>query len=205
MGLLRDCAVVGLSGIALGLMANALSPRGLKLTRDYFPSGPQVGRGSLPAVASREGRVPAEPPSSPTPPTSPKPASGVTKRGLPLASHEEVERLFRDPRRAQGLILFVDARSDARYASGHIPGAKQFDHYHPEQGIADILPATQVAEQIVVYCSGGECEDSELVVLDLIALGVPAEKLVVYGGGITEWAARGLPLEKASAQPQAGP
>jgi rhodanese-related sulfurtransferase len=48
----------------------------------------------------------------------------------------------------------------------------------------------------VVYCNGGNCEDSELTAALLADANiVPREKLWVYGGGITEWATNGWPVE----------
>ena len=46
------------------------------------------------------------------------------------------------------------------------------------------------------YCNGGECDDSLQAAVTLRdSLRLPKEKLFVYGGGITEWAANGLPIE----------
>lgn len=184
----RDLLLVGVLGLAAGLVANAVSPRGLSLTRDYFPAAP-------PAVAPE--RPPAA--AAPTAPTaspaldSARPAR--TKRGLPRLSHDQVVALFHDPRYASGLVVFVDARDAAHYAAGHIPGAYLFDHYHPERYVATVLGATSIAERVVVYCNGGDCEDSELAALDLQSLGVAPEKIAIYGGGITAWQQRHLPME----------
>ncbi len=53
----------------------------------------------------------------------------------------------------------------------------------------------QIAERVVVYCNGGNCEDSELAASLLRDAGIPAEKLQVYLGGFTEWEAQGMPVE----------
>lgn len=187
--LLRDALIIAIAGIVLALAANALSPRGLSLRRDYFPAvpktnapaatAPTTGAKSGPAIVAAGG------------PTR-------TKRGLPLATHEEVVALFHDPRYAEGRILFVDARDDEHYGAGHIPGAYPFDHYHPDRYMAAILGAAVLAERIVVYCNGGDCEDSELATLDLIALGIPDSKLAIYGGGITAWNEHKLPVERGA-------
>ena len=91
--------------------------------------------------------------------------------------------------------MFIDARNDEHYQEGHIPGAYQFDHYRAAQYFATVLPVCQAADQVVVYCTGGHCEDSEFAALFLRDAGIPAAKLLVYGGGITEWTANGLPIE----------
>ena len=110
----------------------------------------------------------------------------------------EVEELIHDPRYEQGLVLLIDARDDSHYQAGHIPGAWQFDHYHPEQYIPSILPACLNAQKVVVYCNGGQCEDSEFSAVMLREAGVPSDNLFVYPGGITEWKASGQPVEIGS-------
>ena len=51
------------------------------------------------------------------------------------------------------------------------------------------------ATKIVVYCSGGNCEDSEFAALTLKEAGAPLDRIAVYAGGITDWTAKGLPIE----------
>jgi rhodanese-related sulfurtransferase len=200
--LLLDGVLVGVLGLVVGLVANRVSPRGLALTRDYFPAalvqpaefkataGPEPKSAASASAAASPGD---ESLSAATGPATPAPAR--TKRGWPLASHNAVVALFHDPRYAAGQIVFIDARDDEHYTAGHIPGAYQFDHYHPDRYVATVLGAAAIAERIVVYCNGGDCEDSELAAIDLQSFGVPVDKLVVYGGGITEWKERQLPLE----------
>jgi len=107
----------------------------------------------------------------------------------------EVVQLFRDVRYEQGLVVFVDARDDAHYQAGHIPGAWQFNHYRAENYLDAVLPVCLNAQQVVVYCTGGECEDSEFAAIMLRDAGVPGEKLFVFTGGFTEWAGNKLPVE----------
>ena len=89
----------------------------------------------------------------------------------------------------------VDARDSAHYEAGHIPGAWQFDHYRPESSLPKVLPPCLSALKIVVYCGGGQCEDSEFAAIMLRDAGVRRESLFVYAGGIAEWMARHLPIE----------
>ena len=58
-----------------------------------------------------------------------------------------------------------------------------------------MLPPCLLAGQVVDYCTGGDCEDSEFAALTLSNAGVPKKKLFVFGGGMTEWATNGLPVE----------
>lgn len=186
---------VGLVGAALAFAANGLSPRGLKLTRDYFPGESRVhsplGAGANVTAADNGTNKHAFSP----PETL---AARLKQNGLQLIGADEVLRLFHDPRREQDLVVFVDANNDKHYQAGHIPGAYQFDPNYQENYLATI-PVCQAAQQVVVYCNGGECTDSESAALVLARDGgVAKEKLFVYGGGITEWTDRGLPLEIGS-------
>ena len=175
-----DGLVIAGVGVTLALAANHWSPRGLSLRRDYFPPPPPSlaatsGPAANPVNADRELRF--------------------ARRGLALAELAQTVAWFRDPRFAEGRIVFIDARDDRHFQAGHIPGAIQLDHYRLADHAASVVAACQLAEQIVVYCAGGNCEDSELAAADLLDFGLPAAKLAVFGGGIDEWRSQGLPLE----------
>jgi rhodanese-related sulfurtransferase len=103
--------------------------------------------------------------------------------------------LLNDPRSKSGLVIFIDARDEDHYEDGHIPGAYELDPYHPEKELANVLPACQVAEEIVVYCTGGDCEDSDTAAIQLRDAGIPAKKLFVYAGGYADWDAARQPEE----------
>jgi len=180
-----ELLLVVVLGLLFALVANALSPRGLRLSRNYFPDA-----GTRPAAGS----------TATTTTTVSTNAANATiqrlqQRGLQLVSSNEVVELFRDPRYEQGLVVFIDARDDQHYAAGHIPGAWQFHHYRAENYLPTVLPVCINALQVVVYCTGGECEDSEFAAIMLRDAGVPRETLFVYAGGITEWTTNGLPVE----------
>lgn len=179
---------------AFALAANALSPRGLKLSRDYFP-GPTVPPHPQSAVSP-----PATVTAAPAPPHGDSEAAATDQRikekGLQPMSRAETERLFHDPRYPQGLVVFVDARSAAHYAESHIPGAYPLDLYYPDKDLTNDLTVCQSAEQVVVYCTGGDCEDAESTALMLRDDGIPIQKLFVYGGGFEDWSASHLPLEQ---------
>lgn len=183
VNVLREgCGVLVIGGL-VALTANFLSPRGLSLTRDYFPLPAQA---KAPASISGEGDFPD------------LTGGHLTAQGLQLADHALAARLFKDPRRVQELIVFVDARDEQHFTAGHVPGAYPFDRYRLESYLPALLPVCQTAETIVIYCTGGNCEDSEFAALALRDAGVSNEKLFVYSGGITEWQSSGLPLETGS-------
>ncbi len=52
---LLEAVLVAAIGTALAFVANALSPRGLNLTRDYFPGSNQSPVGALPATNAVKG------------------------------------------------------------------------------------------------------------------------------------------------------
>lgn len=180
--LLEGGVVLAIGGL-IALAANFISPRGLSLTRDYFP---------VPAQANT-------PPSNTNAHAVADLATNHLKAlGLQVADHNQAARFFRDPRRDQELIVFVDARDEQHYAAGHAPGAYLFDPYRPESYLPALLPVCLSADTIVIYCTGGNCEDSELAAQTLRDAGVPPDKILIYPGGIAEWQSKGLPIETGS-------
>lgn len=187
--LLEGAGVAGL-GLLLALAANHLSPRRLELTRNYFPGAPLA----MPIVRTN----PAGPADGSIPPPG-STAARLREHGLQLAGHDQAVQFFHDPRRAVEEVIFIDARDDAHYAAGHIPGAYAFDRFHPENHLVSVVPACQAARVIVFYCGGGDCDDSEHAAIMLRdSLALPREKVFVYDGGFNEWSARGLPIERGA-------
>lgn len=171
--LMLEALLVAGAGVAFAFLANQISPRGLKLARNYSAAVPAQASGvSLP--------------------------DRLKAQGLNLIKRPEVEALFHDPRAQQNAILFIDARGEDDYQKGHIPGACEFDPYYPEKYVPTVLPLCEMAERLVVYCTGGDCEDSQAAAVFLRNAGIPGEKLFVYGGGITEWETNGLAVEKGA-------
>ena len=178
---LLEALLVAAAGLLLSLVANAVSPHGLKLTRNYSPGGALAALKSFGATNATASAQVLE--------------NQLRAEGLQLADSNLVARLFTDPRKAQDIVIFIDARNDEHYQAGHIPGAYQLDHYHPENYLPAVLPVCQTAEQIIVYCTGGSCEDSEQTAIFLRDAGMPKEKLYVYAGGYNEWTANHMPVE----------
>ncbi len=182
--ILLEGLLVGLTGAVLAFAANAVSPHGLKLIRNYSPGGALAVSRVNPGT---------------TDPGQPSGLQLVEKQlaaeGLQLIDSKHVAELFNDPAKEQGLIVFVDARDDEHFFAGHIPGAYQLDHYHPENYLAQVLPACQVAQKIVVYCKGGTCEESEQTAIFLRDAGIPKDRLFVYAGGFDDWSAQHRPME----------
>lgn len=185
--LIEAVLVLGV-GVGLALAANALSPRGLSLTRDHFPEAKRSETKTTEIPAASTGLAPVAP-------RAKSAVERLKERGLQAVGRNEVERWYNDPRYAEGAFVFVDARDEERFRTGHIPGAYVFNRYRPDDHLAVVLPVCAMAEKVVVYCSGGDCEDSEFTALMLRDLGVPAENIFVYSGGVADWKAGKLPLE----------
>jgi len=191
-GVLLEAVFVVVAGVLFAFAANKISPQGLALTRDYFPEG--TGRlvsatppAALPHHATGTNSTALDP--------AQWLAAELKEKGLQLVDRRQTLQLFHDPRFQQNVIVFVDARDEQHYRQGHIPGAYEFDPYHPEKYFDAVLPVCQAAERIVVYCSGGDCDDSETAAILLRDVGIPNQKLLVYGGGITDWTTNNLPVE----------
>ncbi|RKY21410.1 MAG: hypothetical protein DRQ55_04565 [Planctomycetota bacterium] len=174
---LWEAVLVLTVGVALAFGANAARARGLSLERDYFPadtpSTPDASAGSAadPILAR------------------------LASKGLRAISHDELVALTEDPLFEAGAYLLVDARRADQFAEGHLPGAVHLDPFYPDEGLNDVLLLMPAAQRIIVYCLGGECEDSESAALLLKQFGASPEQLAVYAGGISAWRAAGLPLE----------
>jgi len=190
---LVEAALVAITGGALAFLTNSLSSRGLKLTRNYFPGA------NRPSLTARAATNPAGGSGTTNIATASAEQEAIARlrgKGFQVADGEQALSLFHDARYEQGLIIFVDARNDDHYKHGHIPGAYQFDHMYPEKYLGSVLTACNTAQQVVVYCDGGDCELSEFAAEFLRgSAGIPNDKLFVYSGGLKEWEKRHLPLE----------
>ncbi len=184
--LLLEAVLVAVTGAVLAFAANSLSPRGLKLTRDYFPTDVMTPKAAASAHQPRGAGIV----------TAAHPVEEKARSlGLQLADTQRAEELYHEARREPGAVVFIDARDTENYAAGHIPGAYQLDYYHKEDYLSQVIPLCLAARQVLVYCNGGACEDSLLTASVLLAPIVPKERLLVYAGAFTEWTNNRLPVE----------
>lgn len=195
LAIVLEALLVAVMGAGLALAANQISSRGLALGRNYFPSG--VAGTMAPARLNSSGAAPST--------NSAAPANAVFEvdqrlkdKGLQPISPAEVMHLFRSDSYRDGQVVFVDARSEDEYRDGHIPGAWQLNPYHPERELGDVMTPCQAAAKVVVYCTGGECEDADSTAIVLRDAGVTASNLFVYGGGYDEWTAEHHPIERGA-------
>ena len=181
---------MALLGAALAFAANALSPHPIELTKDYYP-GDRVAS-PTPAGAPNLTNAAAATTNSPLELL----AARLRANGLQLAESNQVAQFFADPRRELDGVIFIDARNEDHYRAGHIPGAYLFDRFQPEKYLTNVVQVCLTAQDIVFYCNGGDCDDSEHAAITLRdSIGIPKEKVFVYGGGFNEWTNNGLPFE----------
>jgi rhodanese-related sulfurtransferase len=91
--------------------------------------------------------------------------------------------------------LFLDARRTSVYEQGHIAGARPFSVWESDvdQKVNNLFSerpdANDQAKPIVVYCSGGDCEDSHMLAQKL--WGIQFNNVYVYKDGFPDWQAKG--------------
>lgn len=92
----------------------------------------------------------------------------------------------------EGIALIFDARSQADYDAGHLPGALPFPdakraEFYPQY--ADILTPDQ---RTMVYCTGKTCDESLDLCLFLVEQG--HTNIALYLGGFSDWQEAALPI-----------
>jgi len=91
--------------------------------------------------------------------------------------------------------LFLDARRTSVYEQGHIPNARPFSVWEADidQKVNKLFEERgdprQQAEPIVVYCTGGDCEDSHMLAEKL--WGIQYNNVYVYKDGFPDWQKHG--------------
>jgi rhodanese-related sulfurtransferase len=101
---------------------------------------------------------------------------------------------------AAGSTPFLDARRTNVYEQGHIAGARPFSVW--ESDVDDKVKAffqegRDQSQPLVVYCSGGDCEDSHTLAQKLYFVGF--DNVLVYKDGFPDWQKRNLPIHTGAA------
>lgn len=110
--------------------------------------------------------------------------------GLRLITREEGEELWR-----AGGAVFIDARKEAEFREGHVPGALSAPAAEAEKSLPQGVLALPRGAVLAVYCEGGDCQSSLLLAKRLHDGGF--QDIRVMTGGWAEWTKAGLPREKA--------
>lgn len=212
---LLEAATLAAVAVAIALVSNALASRErkLKLPGDYpnataVTTTPAAGDSSAPSQAVSPASSPATAQQGstgfsskvngvvPTAPVEPKGTAG-TAAGLAAAfpphpdrpyvdiTGEEAARLF-----ASG-VPFLDARRTSVFEEGHVAGARSFSVWESDidQKVMALIAERDGTQPLVVYCSGGDCEDSHLLAQKLWGAGFNDN--LVYRDGYPDWVKRG--------------
>jgi len=210
-----DLGLLGGLSIVIGFGVNAIRERGaIRPTKNYFDKTAQTP--SRPKPASRSTGEVSPPTPNPTnnPPATdatpvatntpgalkqPKTAQAENTKHLQHDYQEidfgELVKVFQNPATAQGLNLFVDARKPDLYEEGHIPGAVQCDPYEPADALDVVVARAGGVERVIVYCGGGDCDDSIFLCRELLEAAVPYDSIFLYPGGWKEWSANQMPAQ----------
>ncbi len=129
----------------------------------------------------------------------PAQAEEPAKNPFPVVTLDEMIDFYQSAEFGTGETVFVDARDDDHYAEAHIPGALHVDRYNSDIGFEEVQTAIEQAELIVVYCGGGECEDSILLATEFVMeRDVPLRKVRVFEGGMEAWEGDNLETEEGA-------
>jgi len=205
--LLEIIALLALAA-TLALGSNALRRDGLKLSKSYFEKPvPHTRPTTQESTPTTRESPPATRESTPTTRESPtttratQPATSasqpdVKEHPFQIVTFEEAFGIINDELYELDVCIFIDARNDKQYEQGHIPRAWRLDPYHADLYVETLLPVATDAEQIIIYCEGGDCEDAIFAGRELLEWGIELEKISLYEGGMEGWEANGGPIEK---------
>lgn len=164
---------------------------------------PATGPSTIGGTASAPAATAPSTAPPPTVPAAPSAATAAVDPGKVFAPHPDKAAVEVTPDDALLLFgrkaLFLDARRSSVYAEGHIAGARSMPVWESdvdarvkalyEEGLDQQAP-------IVIYCSGGNCEDSHMLAEKLYMVGF--DNLLIYKDGFPDWEKRGQPISKGT-------
>ena len=184
-----EILAICVAAVVLGAVANALNADGIVLGRNYF----RVGVDNPPQVVGPGPHRGAVQPGRDT--ELPDGCVRMDDTGLQMACFDFVFQQHAAMPDNPGFIVFVDARDEGAFNEEHIPGALLVDYWKLGRYLPEVLPQLGSAGVIIIYCSGGGCEDSRLLATSLIIdQDLSADSIYVYEGGIESWIANGKRL-----------
>jgi len=88
-------------------------------------------------------------------------------------------------------VPFLDARRTSAYEDGHVAGARPVSVWESDvdEKVMALLGEQDGKKPLVLYCSGGDCEDSHLLAQKLWGAGF--NNNLVYKDGYPDWVRRG--------------
>ena len=108
---------------------------------------------------------------------------------LKKISMDELVEKSNDP-----AVLFIDARPETEFISGHIKNAKSLPYNAFDDWVEDFITTVDPETEIITYCSGPLC--SQAVEVAEMLLGMGYENISYFPGGMQAWMENKLPLEK---------
>jgi rhodanese-related sulfurtransferase len=160
-----------------------------------------VGSYAEPAAEARPATTPT---AGAAVPSAPAPLGAAAGDGKSFAPHPDKAWIEISGDDAAALharkVPFLDARRTSVYREGHIAGARSVSVWESDvdekvQGI--FREGLDQSAPIVVYCSGGDCEDSHMLSQKLYFVGF--DNVLVYKDGFPEWQKRGLEIHTGDA------
>lgn len=182
------------------------APAGSNSTAD-----PKAAAPTKPATkASEKGIKPGSPTPAPASSSTPAPAASAppvastppAATSAPATSDAPVIPESREPMETGLAIVrklyeakaavFVDARTAAEYADGHIAGAVSlpFDDVFKKPDLVQKFQDQGLP--IVCYCGGGDCDLSRNLAFSFLDAG--KKRVIVYLGGLPDWKNAALPV-----------
>lgn len=181
-------------GALLGLGFNVVrTDVRLKMTRNYF----RIAQGEgLPCDGALSRVQPRAEPSS-----SANTDAQARERLLPehpytVVTVGKVIDMVTSEAAFNGELVIIDARNETDYREGHIPGAYHIDNYNVDKYLPELRPLLEAASTIVVYCGGGECEDSIFLATELEYQGFCRDSLRLFEAGVAAWREADMPIEQ---------
>ena len=111
--------------------------------------------------------------------------------GIPLVRGAEAHELWQHK-----ATLFVDVRTPAEYADGHIAGAVSLPEEEFEQRFPALRPRLERAAAIVVYCKSEDCGKSLWTAIRLRNEGLTQTR--IYPAGWYDWKRHDFPATAGS-------
>ena len=207
-GFVRETAAILVFAVLAAAVSNALARRDRRLAwfgrppgaapvaaPSLRPAAPPAADGSAGSAAISPAARPAT--AAPKAPLAAASPSGPAAPGFP--PHPDRPFVEISPEQAKALYdrgaLFIDARRTAAYREGHVRGARSIAVWESDADDkvkALVESGRDTSAPIVVYCSGGDCEDSHQLAQKL--WGVTFDAVYVYRDGFPDWEKRGWPV-----------
>lgn len=195
---LRAVTIAAL-GVVIGLADSMI--RGPVMTKLAAP--PPLTNVSGGGAPSPTPNAPAPAPGTTTPPPpdthAAAPSQGASTPASEPAALPEGHISVADAKRLYDQqAAFVDSRKREDYEAGHVANAIRMELSDFKEGVPAPIEFMDKSKEVVVYCIGGHCDESEAVGKQLNLLGFT--KVYVMHDGFPGWKDAGHPVETGPGQ-----